>query len=190
MSENINNAANLTMELDIMIETTDLIIRRFTEEDWKDLYEYLSNPTVVEYEPYGVYSQGDCVVEAKRRSQDKNFFAVVLKKENKVIGNLYFSKGDFDTWEIGYVFNLSYQGNGYATQGAQALIDYAIKNCNARRIIAKCNIMNISSWKLMERLNMRREGFYKKKLFFKLDESNQPIWIDAYEYAILAEEWI
>lgn len=190
MAQNsINDMEKQNMDLNITIETTDLILRRFTEEDWKDLYEYLSNPVVVEYEPYEVYSQEECVVEAKRRSLDKNFFAVVLKSENKVIGNLYFSKGDFDTWELGYVFNLVYQKRGYATQGAKALIDYAIKNCKARRIVARCNTKNISSWRLMERLQMRREGHYKKIRYFKMDERNQPIWIDAYEYAVLAEEW-
>lgn len=185
----VEDKSKMVMDLNMIIETTDLILRRFTEDDWEDLYEYLSEPFVVEYEPYGVFSQGECIVEAKRRASDKNFFAVVLKEENKVIGNLYFSKGDFDTWEIGYVFNLAYQNKGYATQGAKALIDYAIKNCSARRIVARCNTENTASWRLMERLHMRREGHYKKIRYFKMDEANQPIWIDAYEYAILAEEW-
>ncbi len=190
MADNKVNSNKQDIDLDIVIETKDLIIRRFREGDWEDLYEYLSDPVVVKYEPYGVYSQGDCVTESKRRSKDKNFYAVVLKEEDKVIGNLYFSKGDFDTWEIGYVFHLSYQGRGYANQGAWALIDYAIKNCKARRIVARCNTQNTSSWRLMERLHMRREGHYKKIRYFKMDEKNQPIWIDAYEYAVLAEEWM
>ena len=37
----------------IMIaETERLILRRYTENDLQDLYEYLSNPRVVSYEPY------------------------------------------------------------------------------------------------------------------------------------------
>lgn len=185
----VNEKLKQMMELDITIETPDLLLRRFREEDWMDLYEYLSQPLVVEYEPYDVYSQSECVMEAKRRSLDKNFYAVVLKEENKVIGNLYFSKGEFDTWEIGYVFNLAYQKRGFASQSTYALIDYAVKNKEARRIVARCNTKNTSSWGLMERLNMRREGHYKQIRYFKMDGANQPIWIDAYEYAILAEEW-
>jgi RimJ/RimL family protein N-acetyltransferase len=41
----------------------------------------------------------------------------------------------------------------------------------------------------MERLNMRREGHYKKPVYFKLDSEGKPLWHDAYEYAILEEEW-
>lgn len=185
----VKEKSKQSMGLDVTIETSDLILRRFREEDWMDLYEYLSHPLVVEYEPYDVYSQSECIVEAKRRSLDKNFFAVVLKEVNKVIGNLYFSKGEFDTWEIGYVFNLAFQKKGYATQSVYALIDYAIKNCETRRIIARCNTKNTASWGLMERLHMRREGHYKQIRYFKMDSDNQPIWIDAYEYAILANEW-
>ena len=33
-------------------ETERLILRRYTENDVQDLYEYLSNPKVVAFEPY------------------------------------------------------------------------------------------------------------------------------------------
>lgn len=34
------------------IETERLILRNFEERDLNDLYEYLSDPEVVKYEPY------------------------------------------------------------------------------------------------------------------------------------------
>ncbi len=34
------------------VETERLILRRYTEDDLQDLYEYLSNPKVAEHEPY------------------------------------------------------------------------------------------------------------------------------------------
>ena len=36
----------------LITETERLILRRYRVEDLQDLYEYLSNPKVVEYEPY------------------------------------------------------------------------------------------------------------------------------------------
>ena len=36
----------------ILAETERLILRRYEDEDLQDLYEYLSNPKVVDYEPY------------------------------------------------------------------------------------------------------------------------------------------
>ena len=36
----------------MILETERLILRRYREDDLKDLYEYLSDETVVKYEPY------------------------------------------------------------------------------------------------------------------------------------------
>ena len=98
-------------------------------------------------------------------------------------------KGDFDTWELGYVFNRKYQGNGYDTESSEKLVDYAFSNLGARRIIAMCSPLNTRSWKLLERLKMRREGLLLQNVYFKTDYYGQPIWLDTYEYAILKSEW-
>lgn len=86
------------------IRTERLIIRYFTEADGGDLFEYLSKEEVVRYEPYPPCTYEQAAAEAVRRAGDHNFFAVTLKT-GKLIGYLYLSKGDFDTWELGYVFN-------------------------------------------------------------------------------------
>lgn len=176
----------------IYIETIRLILRRFKWDDWKDLYEYLSKEEVVRYEPYGTLSKEDCRNEALKRSQQDCFWAVCLKENNKLIGNVYFKQQDpkeLMTWELGYVFNPQYYGQGYATESCMKVIDYAIQNLNVRRIIAMCNPENKSSWKLLERLKMRREGHLIKNIYFKCDEQGKPVWNDTYEYAVLSEEW-
>ena len=162
---------------------------RFKESDWKDLYEYLSDRDVVRFEPYDVYSEKESMQEAVNRAKNSMFWAVCIKETGKLIGNLYFQKQDFDTWELGYVFNKNFQKKGFATEAAKALINYAIKELNARKIIAMCSPKNESSWKLLERLKMRREGHLLQNVYFKTDENNNPIWLDTYEYGILASEW-
>jgi ribosomal-protein-alanine N-acetyltransferase len=170
------------------IDSKRLIIRRFNEDDWRDLHEYLSDEEVIFYEPYGPFNEETCKSEAERREKDDSFFAVCLKETAKVIGNLYLGKQDFETYELGYVFNKKYQKQGFATESAERILDYAIEELEARRIIAMCNPKNEPSWKLLERLNMRREGHLIKNIYFKVNENNQPIWVDTYEYAILASE--
>lgn len=177
------------MNFNSMIETERLIIRRFKPEDWKDLHEYLSDETVVRFEPYDPFTEDESKSESIRRSGDESFFAVTLKDTGKVIGNLYFGKGDFDTYEIGYVFHANYWGQGFATESTNALMNYAFHTGKVRRIIAECNPENTSSWKLLERLKMRREGHLLKNIYFFTDEKNQPIWQDTYQYAILVSEW-
>jgi RimJ/RimL family protein N-acetyltransferase len=174
----------------MIIETKRLITRPFSPDDADDLYEYLSDPQVVFYEPYEVWTKEDCDKEALRRSADDSFWAVCLKENKKLIGNIYLSKQEFDTWELGYVFNSKYQGQGYAAESAAAVVDNAFKNMNARRVIAMCSPLNTRSWKLLERLGLRREGHLKQNIYFKTDKNGNPIWLDTYEYGILASEWV
>jgi ribosomal-protein-alanine N-acetyltransferase len=171
------------------IETPRLILRRFRSSDWTDLHEYLSDPDVVFYEPYCVFSPEESRSEAVRRARDKDFWAVCLKDGGKLIGNLYLSKQDYDTYELGFVFNKRYQGRGYAFESAGALIDYAFDTLKARRLISMCNPDNRKSWRLLERLGLRREGHLKRNVYFKTDERGSPLWLDTFMYGLLAEEW-
>ncbi|WP_346886980.1 GNAT family N-acetyltransferase [Clostridium sp. UBA1056] len=166
-----------------------LVIRKFNEDDWQDLYEYLCDEEVVKFEPYHIYSENEAKEEAINRANNELFYAVCLKESGKLIGNLYLAEGDFDTWELGYVFNRKYQGKGYATEGSRRLLDYAFSDLGARRIVAMCSPENTLSWKLLERLKMRREGLLLQNVYFKVDSDGQPMWLDTYEYAILKSEW-
>ena len=171
------------------METARLIIRPFTASDADDLYAYLAREKVVHYEPYPPFTREQAGEEAARRAGDERFYAVVLKETGHVIGNLYFAPGDFNTWELGYVFHDEYWGRGYAAEACRALLSDAFTRGNVRRVIAMCNPENAASWRLLERLGMRREGHLRKNIWFVRDESGQPVWQDTYEYAILREEW-
>lgn len=172
------------------METERLIIRRFQADDWQDLYEYLSQEEVVKFEPYETFSKEASKQEAINRSNNNAFWGVCLKSSGKLIGNIYLARQEFDTWELGYVFNKNFQGNGYATEAALALVDNAFKEQNARRVIAMCNPLNKPSWKLLERIGLRKEGHLLQNIYFKKDELNRPIWADTYEYGILVSEWL
>ncbi|MGC4152601.1 MAG: GNAT family N-acetyltransferase [Propionicimonas sp.] len=171
------------------METQRLILRPFSAEDWRELYEYLSDPEVVRYEPYGVLTEDECRSEAARRSGDPAFWAVCLKGDGRLIGNVFLARGELDTWELGYVFNARYQGRGYALESARAAVDHAVTEHGAHRIVARCNPENHRSWRLLDRLPMRREGHQVQNVYFRTDGGGEPIWQDTYEYAVLASEW-
>lgn len=176
----------------MILTTARLVLRPFTQEDWRDLHEYLSQDDVVLYEPYGVYTEEQSRDEALRRACDSSFWAVCLAQTGKVIGNVYFAQQqpvEFSNWELGYVFNGRYQKSGYATEACRAVLGYGFTGCSVRRVCAMCNPLNTSSWRLLERLGFRREGHLIQNIFFKQDEYGKPIWCDTYEYALLKEEW-
>lgn len=170
--------------------TTDrLVLRPFKASDAMDLYEYLSDPEVTSFEPYDPFTLDESRQEAEHRSKNPNFWAVCLKDSGKVIGNLYFEGQDFETYEIGFVFNRNYQKQGYALESCKAMLEYAFRTLHARRIIAYCSTANKNSWNLMERLGMRREGCFLQNVTFKKDKDGNPIYFDSYEYAILKQEY-
>lgn len=176
----------------IALETERLILRRFSPGDWKDLYEYLSNGEAVRYEPYGVFDEQESRREAALRSKQEAFRAVCLKSTGKMIGNVYFHRTEpkeYLTWELGYVFNPAYWGSGYATESCRAVLRHAFEQQGVRRVVARCNPLNTASWKLLEHLNLRREGHLIQNIFFFRDAFGRPMWQDTYEYALLAEEW-
>ncbi len=174
------------------MKTDRLILRRFESGDWRDLYDYLSQESVMKYEPYGVFSEEESRREAARRSNDDAFWAVCLTDSGKVIGNIYFQQQEpkaFMTWELGYVFNACYQGKGYATEACRRILQFGFEKLGAHRIIGSCNPENTASWRLLERLGMRREGHFKKPAFFTKTPEGKPLWHDGYQYSILEEEF-
>lgn len=171
------------------METERLIIRRFTPEDTDDLYAYLSRAPVVRYEPYEPFTLEQAAGEAIRRASDPDFLAVALKGSGRVIGNVWFAPGEWDAWELGYVFHDAYWGRGYAQEACRAVLADGFANRKVRRVIAMCNPENAASWRLLEHLGFTREGHLRRNVFFRRDENGAPIWQDTYEYGLLREEW-
>lgn len=167
------------------IITERLEIRKFIDEDWKAVYEYTSDCNVMKYIPEGVFSEQDAkefVIENSR--EDAKYFPVLLKKERTLIGHIVFHQyfGDH-TYEIGWVLNPAYQNQGYASEAAYAVLQYGFEKMKLHRMIATCQPENIPSYRVMEKIGMRREGLFKKCIP-KGDE-----WWDEYYYAILEEDW-
>jgi [ribosomal protein S5]-alanine N-acetyltransferase len=167
------------------IETDRLIICGFKKEEWKDVYVYTSDPIVMEYIPEGVFSENDAKEFIEKNIGEKaQKYAVILRNEIRLIGHMAFHKwfGDH-TYEIGWVFNKDYHNKGYATEAARALLKYGFEEMKLHRIIATCQPDNPPSYRVMEKIGMRREGYFKKCI--KRDTG----WWDEYFYAILDEEW-
>lgn len=174
-----------------MIETDRLIVREFKDTDYIDLHEYLSDPSVHIFEPGNPINLNEAKELCTQRSKGNEFYAVVLKKNRKMIGHVYLSQlkpKEKMTWELGYIFNPKYHKKGFASEASRALVEYAFKNLKAHRIMARCNPENPASWKLLERIGFRREGHFKKFDFFRKDENGHPVWHDAYEYALIEDD--
>ena len=165
----------------VIAETKRLILRRYREADLMDLYEYLSDPEVVKYEPYRPMTLEEVKDNLAWRISTEEMIAVELKGTGKMIGNVYLGKRDFDSLELGYVFSAAYWGKGYARESCQALVEKAFRE-GTHRIFAECDPENESSWKLLERLGFQREGHLRQNVYFWKDAQGKPIWKDTYIY--------
>lgn len=175
-----------------MIDTGRLVIRPFRAEDGAGLYAYLSNPAVYRFEPGEPVSLERAQELAAERAEGQNFWAVVVKNTHELVGHLYFHQiepPEFMTWELGYIFNPVYHNLGFASESAEALLAYGFKNWGIHRVVAFCAPENVASWRVMEKIGMRREGLMRKNIFFRRKPDGAPDWEDSYAYALLAEEW-
>ncbi len=86
--------------------------------------------------------------------------------------------------ELGWVFDPAHAGHGYATEAVRDLIRLCFEDLGLRRVTAYCFADNVASWRLMERVGMRRETYAVRDSLHRSGE-----WLDGMGYALLAEEW-
>lgn len=171
------------------IETDRLIIRNFTMEDKDDLCEYMLQRVHKEFEGYPDFRADKIDSEIKHRSVSQEFFAIELKDEHKVIGNIYLGIRDFNSRELGYVLNENYQLKGYGSEAAKAVVRWAFSQ-GVHRVYAECTPLNTSSWKTMEKVGLRREAELRQNVSFHKDEAGSPIYWDTYVYGALSTDHI
>lgn len=85
--------------------------------------------------------------------------------------------------ELGWALHPDHGGRGYATEAVRELIRLSFEELRLRRVTANCFAANEASWRLMERVGMRRELHAIRE---SLHRSGR--WLDVVGYALLSEE--
>ena len=86
--------------------------------------------------------------------------------------------------ELGWVLHPDHAGHGYATEAVRELVRLCFEDLGLRRVTAACFAANDTSWRLMERVGMRRELYTVGQSLHRSGE-----WLDGLGYALLADEW-
>ena len=167
------------------IETERLILRRFAPDDGPAVYRYMSDPQVTAFLPEGRLSPARARAYAARNAKKPQAIAVIKRTGDELIGHMAFHPWFGPaTWEIGWALAREHQGLGYATEAASVLLGYAFGALGCHRVVATCQPENAASWRVAEKLRMRREGHFKACL-----ARPGGAWWDEYFYAILVEEF-
>ncbi len=86
--------------------------------------------------------------------------------------------------ELGWVLDPAYTGHGYGTEAVRELLRYCFQELGVRRVSANCFVDNNTSWRLMERVGMRREQHAVRESLHRCGR-----WLDTVGYAILDDGW-
>ena len=121
---------------------------------------------------------------------------LVIELDGHIIGDLMVDIGD--AWaqaeiaeraqavqaDLGWVVHPDHGGRGLATEAVREVLRICFEDLGLRRVIAECFEANEPSWRLMERVGMRRETHTVRESLHRSGE-----WLDGLGYALLAEEW-
>ena len=80
------------------------------------------------YEDFEPFLLEECEKVVAERLSDDTFWVVELKEQRKVIGDLCYREGDYETYEIAYDFNENYWKKGYASEACSMFIDERSEN--------------------------------------------------------------
>lgn len=175
------------------IDTARLYLREFHPTDEEDIHRYASDPDVCRLLTWGPNTIEltraflmRALEEQKQWPRSSVGLAIELKGERRVVGSIGLRIKDEPNRaaDIGYVLARRYWGHGYMPEAAQAILDAAFRRVKLHRVWATCDTRNRSSFRVMEKIGMRREAHFRCNAF----EKNE--WRDSYLYAILADEWL
>ena len=173
--------------------TERLVIRRATPDDLDATWRIRSQEAVAQW-----------ISSAPSHDQHAAWFrdpdharkSLMVELDGDVIGDLMVDIGD--GWaqtevadqargmeaELGWTFDPAVGGHGYATEAVAELIRICFEDLGLRRVTGLCFADNEPSWRLMERLGMRRESHAVQDSLHRTKG-----WLDGYGYALLADEW-
>ena len=148
---------------DLHIETPRLYLRLMELSDLDDLLKIFGDPKVMasfDTEPFNREQMGHWVQRnlAHQDSHEYGLFSVMLKSKEMLIGDCGLERmevgGEFVT-ELGYDFRSDYWNQGFATEAALAVRDYAFNVLSLPSLISLIRVGNEASKRVSEKIGMR-----------------------------------
>ena len=174
-----------------MIETERLILRPFERGDLDIVLELYSDEEIMKYMPFPVadHEMARQLLERfaagwKVTPQINYEMAVVCKETNEKIGRAEITRNySEESAMIGWMLVKNAWGKGFASEIADAQIEYCFKELKVHRVYALCHPDNTASWKVMEKCGMHKEAHYIQKC--RYNKADGVRWEDELEYAVV-----
>lgn len=145
--------------------TNRLILRELTMEDIKDLHQIYQNKDICQYVPSMASLEEELEKHAAYIQNVYPFYGYGLwgifsTKNNILIGRAGIQNQTIDgqdELELCYLVANEYQNQGYATEAGRKIIDFAIKELDAPRLVAVIAKGNDTSCQVAKKLGMAYE---------------------------------
>lgn len=167
-----------------------LVVRRLLPDDFQDLQAYWSDPEVARYQFCGPYTaeQVTAMIDGQAEVMPGDpgvALVLVADLDDVVIGDCQLTVTSVEDrqGEVGFAFNPRYTGRGLATRMVAAVLGFGFVQLGLHRIVVSTDTRNERSWRLAERIGMRREAHFRHDNFVGGE------WVDSFVYAMLEHEW-
>jgi [ribosomal protein S5]-alanine N-acetyltransferase len=173
------------------LHSSRLTLREFQPDDFisfraleicPETYRYeLSSPDEAATHTYLEHAMADTLQSPRTRYR----FFVTLPADNLVISRVALTliNTSIQEWEIGWAIHPELWGQGFATEAAHCLLDFAFHDLHIHRVVAFSHSENLASIRVMEKLKMRREGVLRETRRWRDG------WADEVVYALLERDW-
>lgn len=146
--------------MNIKLQTPRLYLREFTLADVALLYNMHQDPAITRYTgdplPWDSLAQTQKVLADIILPQYKNGigrWAVHIKQTDEFIGWCGLKDVGHEI-DLGYRYIQKYWGNGYATEAAQAVLNFGIQQ-QLPNIVGCADVENIASVKILEKIGLK-----------------------------------
>src|SRR5262245_21059914 len=142
-------------------------LRRPKLSDAKAMFECASDPEVARYMDRPVSTSIEQVIDrigqrGERWASGAEFYWVItLPDDNGAIGAISCCVNQHSA-EFGFFVNRRHWGNGYATEAARAIVDWAMSVPTIWRVWATCDFENVASVRVLEKVGLSREGTLRR----------------------------
>ncbi len=153
-----------------MLQSERLIFREIEDTDFSSVAEIMRDEGVQKVWEHYFSDQDvkDWISRRKKGYQENgiDYLLAVRKDTNEAVGQIGLLKETIEEeeiWGIGYILLSRFCGNGYATEGAKTMADYAFDTLNIPKLICDIRPMNTASIAVAKRIGMVQTGSFVKR---------------------------
>ena len=173
------------------LHTARLRLRPFNDSDANNLFALHSNAYVLRYwdtPPWSERLRAEQFIATCREIAEAGTgtrLAVDRVADGAFIGwcSLTGWNPDYRSASTGYCFDDAAWGQGFATEAARALLQWAFDTLEINRVQAETDTRNLASARVLEKLGFTREGTLREDCVVNGEVS------DSWVYGLIRREW-